>query len=79
MEPSLALSGDTLVIGAPAEDSNARGVNQDSMNDASTDSGAAYVLVRDAAGFWSQQAYLKASNADPARLVRSTQWRYPAT
>jgi trimeric autotransporter adhesin len=53
---SLALSGNTLVIGAPMEDGS---------NDTASDSGAAYVLVRDSAGIWSQQAYLKASNADP--------------
>ena len=61
---ALALSGDTLVIGALMEDSDARGINLDGSNDASSDSGAAYVLVRDAVGVWSQQAYLKASNAD---------------
>jgi trimeric autotransporter adhesin len=62
---ALQLSGDTLVIGAPTEDSNARGVNLDGSNDASSDSGAAYVLVRDSSGVWSQQAYLKGSNAEP--------------
>src|SRR5688500_6736806 len=38
---------------------------EDASNDASSDSGAAYVLVRDTAGVWSQQAYLKAATADP--------------
>ncbi|MBB6096268.1 hypothetical protein HNQ60_005190 [Povalibacter uvarum] len=60
----LALSGDTLVVGAPAEDSDARGVNQDGTNNAASGSGAAYVITRDSAGAWSQQAYLKASNGD---------------
>lgn len=58
---SVALSRDTLVIGAPGEDSAATGVNGDGDDNAAPQSGAAYVFVRDADG-WSQQAYLKASN-----------------
>lgn len=58
---TLALSGDTLVVGADAEDSNAVGVNGNADNDSDNDSGAAYVFVR-AAGVWAQEAYLKASN-----------------
>ncbi len=50
---SVALSGDTLVIGAPYEDGPA---------EALSDSGAAYVFVRDGSD-WTQRAYLKASNA----------------
>ncbi|MEY4166619.1 MAG: hypothetical protein RIR52_443, partial [Acidobacteriota bacterium] len=60
---SVAISGDTVVIGAPYEDSNAKGVNGDQMNDAAPGSGAAYVFVRNGTA-WSQQAYLKASNTD---------------
>jgi hypothetical protein len=61
---SLALSGDgnTLVVGAMYEDSNATGLNGDQSNDLATNSGAAYVFVR-SAGVWSQQAYLKSSNS----------------
>ncbi|MDT8438116.1 MAG: FG-GAP repeat protein [Wenzhouxiangellaceae bacterium] len=61
---SVALSGDTLVVGARGEDSNATGVNGDQVNNEATTSGAAYVFVRDGSGIWSQQAYLKASNTD---------------
>jgi hypothetical protein len=61
---SVAVSGDTVVIGAPLEDSNARGVNGDQNDNGLMDSGAAYVFVRDGDGVWSQQAYLKASNPD---------------
>ena len=57
----LALSGDTLLVGAPLEDSNATGVNGDQANNAATDAGAAYVFVRSGTN-WIQQAYLKASN-----------------
>src|ERR1043166_7123941 len=58
---AVAISGDTLVIGAPGEDSNGSSESDNSYSS----SGAAYVFVRDANGVWSQQAYLKASNADP--------------
>src|SRR5205814_5798062 len=58
---SVAISGDTMVVGAPLEDSGATGVNGDQSDNSATDSGAAYVFVRNG-GTWSQQAYLKASN-----------------
>jgi hypothetical protein len=57
----VAISGDTLVVGAPDEDSNATGINGNQSNNSATDSGAAYVFVRNGTN-WSQQAYLKASN-----------------
>lgn len=60
---SVAISGDTVVIGAEMEDSNASGVNGDQADNSSNESGAAYVFVRNA-GVWSQQAYLKASNTE---------------
>jgi hypothetical protein len=56
---SLAMSGDTLVVGAPLEDSIPDPKNVDPINnDANTDSGAAYVFVR-INGVWTQQAMLK--------------------
>jgi FG-GAP repeat len=58
---ALALDGDTLVVGAPFEDSNATGVNGDETNNGASASGAVYVFIR-TNGVWSQQAYLKASN-----------------
>ncbi|MBL8694734.1 MAG: integrin [Planctomycetes bacterium] len=58
---SVAISGDTMVVGAPFEDSNAAGVNGDQNNESGQNFGAAYVFVRNGA-VWSQQAYLKASN-----------------
>jgi len=58
---SVAISGDTIVIGAPEEDSDAIGVNGDPFNDNNPDSGAAYVFVRNGTT-WTPQAYLKASN-----------------
>jgi len=62
---SLSADGAMLAVGAPGEDSNAMGVGGDDTNDVATDSGAVYVFTR-AAGAWSQQAYVKTSNTDPA-------------
>lgn len=60
---SVAISGDTIVVGAYWEDSNATGVDGNGANNSAEDSGAAYVFVRNGTT-WSQQAYLKASNTD---------------
>ena len=51
-----------VVVGAPQESSNAVVINGDGNNDLASRSGAAYVFVR-SGSTWSQQAYLKASNA----------------
>ena len=60
---SLGLSGDTLVVGANGEDSDAVGVNGDGMNDNTYGSGAAYVFTR-SGSTWSEESYLKSSNPD---------------
>jgi hypothetical protein len=60
---SVALSrgGDTLAVGAPGEASSTTGI--DSIPDElANGAGAVYVFTRNA-GAWSQQAYVKASNA----------------
>ncbi len=57
---SVAVDGNMVVVGAPQESSNGAGGPTD--NSASS-AGAAYVFVRNGAT-WSQQAYLKASNAE---------------
>lgn len=65
---SVAISGDTIVIGAQDEKSNATGVNGSGQDDNSlTAAGAAYVFVRSESN-WAQQAYLKASNTDAGDL-----------
>ncbi|MEM9457831.1 MAG: integrin [Myxococcota bacterium] len=63
---SLVLSedGSTLAIGAPAEDSDTTSVNGPDSNNDEDESGAVYVFVRADNGRWSQQAYLKANNAE---------------
>ncbi len=64
---SVAVSGDTIVVGALFEDSNAVGVNGNQVDNGFPNAGAAYVFVR-AGGVWSQQAYLKASNTAPQAI-----------
>jgi hypothetical protein len=62
---AIALSGDghTLAVGATLEDSNARGINGDQPDNSAPSAGAVYVFGRSGAS-WTQQAYIKASNAD---------------
>ncbi len=61
----MAISGDTLVVGAPNDSSLGKGVNASQTQDVTNGwaSGAVYVFVR-VGGNWSFQAYLKASNPD---------------
>lgn len=59
---SSAISGDTLVVGAPREASAAIGINGDEDDNSAPGAGAAYVFVRGVDGTWTQQAYLKASD-----------------
>jgi hypothetical protein len=60
---SVAISGDTIVVGASLEDGGSAGVDGDPTDDSAPDAGAAYVFVRSGTT-WTQQAYLKASNPD---------------
>ncbi len=60
---SIAISGDTIVVGAYFEDSSATGINGNQSDNSANDSGAAYVFVRNGSN-WTQQAYLKASNSN---------------
>jgi hypothetical protein len=57
----LELEQDTLVVGAPYEDSGASGINGNQANEGSRGSGAVYVFRRTDTT-WVQQAYIKASN-----------------
>lgn len=59
----VAVSGDTLAVGAPEEDSSATGIDGNQTDNSADAAGAVYVFRRDGAT-WSQQAYLKASNTD---------------
>jgi len=61
---AIAMSGETLIVGAVLEDSRATGSNGDQSDNSAQDSGAAYVFARHA-GSWVQESYLKAPNSDP--------------
>ncbi|KAF0191976.1 MAG: Uncharacterized protein FD165_1310 [Gammaproteobacteria bacterium] len=61
---ALGSAGNTLAVGAYWEDSGTTGINS-TPNEGGSDSGAAYVF-RYATGAWSEQAYIKASNAGPS-------------
>ena len=63
---ALGSNGNTLVVGSRGEDSNATGINTDGASEAdnsATRAGAVYIFSRNG-GSWSQQAYVKASNAE---------------
>jgi len=68
---AVAISGDTLVVGANLEDSNATGVNSNQNNNSAPGAGAAYVFQRTGTT-WSQQAYLKPSNTGSGDLFGVT-------
>jgi len=63
---SLAISddGDTIAVGANAEDGAAAGINGNQADDSKQSAGAVYVFTR-SGRTWSQQAYVKAANTDP--------------
>ncbi len=60
---SVDISGDTIIVSAIDEDSNAQGIDGDQDDNSADTSGAAYVFTREN-GQWSQQAYIKASNTE---------------
>ena len=68
---SLAISGDTIVVGATGEASTTTGVingnDLSATNDAGNSEGAAYVFRR-SGSTWSHEAYLKAPNASALSL-----------
>lgn len=59
---AVALGNDTLLVGAPEEDSNADGINGNDKDNTANDAGAAYMFTR-VNNAWSQTAYIKASNS----------------
>ncbi len=60
---ALSSDGSRLLVGAPMEDSVARGLNGRQDDTSAVESGAAYFFTR-AGTTWSQHSYIKASNAD---------------
>jgi len=67
---ALSADGVTLVVGAPGEDSDARGVEGDQSSVASVDSGAVFAY-RSQSGTWRRHAYLKASNTSAGDVFGS--------
>jgi hypothetical protein len=63
---ALAISSDgsTMAVGAPHENSGAKGVNGNQNDESAYGSGAVYIFTR-AGNTWAQQAYIKASNPGP--------------
>jgi len=59
--------GNTLAVGAIAEDSASAGINGNQADNTANSAGAVYVFSR-AGTTWSQQAYLKAANPDPGDM-----------
>ncbi|MEW5848473.1 MAG: hypothetical protein AB2A00_06645 [Myxococcota bacterium] len=55
---SVAIFGDTMVVGAPLEASSSTTINGNQGDDSAPAAGAVYVYVHNN-GLWSQQAYLK--------------------
>ena len=67
---AVSLSGNTLVVGASSEDSNQTSITNGpraSADNSASDAGAAYVFTR-SGSTWTQQAYLKAPNAESGDL-----------
>ena len=61
---ALSADGSTLAVGAYREDGGSTGINGNQADKSALNAGAVYVFTR-VDGSWTQQAYLKASNADP--------------
>ena len=60
---SASSDGNTFVVGAIGEDSTATGIGGAQLDNSTESAGAVYVFVRSSTGSWSQEAYIKASNA----------------
>jgi hypothetical protein len=64
---SVTISGEVIIVGAPAEDGFGVRTDADPTAMGATDSGAAYVFER-VDGYWRQTAYLKAFDSDAGDL-----------
>ncbi len=67
----LADDGNTLAVGARLEDSSATSIDGNQADNLAGESGAVYVFTRSGAN-WSQQAYIKASNAEAGDFFSSS-------
>jgi hypothetical protein len=64
---SVAIDNNVIVVGAPAEDSNASGIDGNGDSDGLGNSGAVYIFRR-TGDTWEQEAYVKASNPQSCAL-----------
>lgn len=60
---SFSTDGNTLAVGAPFEDSSAKGVGGNPNDNMSESAGAVYIFTR-TANTWAQEEYIKAPNSD---------------
>lgn len=60
---SLSSDGSTMAVGSPGESFNAKGINDEESGASMLNTGAVYVFKR-MGTIWSQEAYIKASNAN---------------
>jgi hypothetical protein len=60
---ALSADGNTLAVGTGFEDSSAKGINGNQLDNNASQSGAVYVFTRNGI-VWTQQAYIKASNTE---------------
>lgn len=61
---SVAISGDTIAVGAPGEDSAATGIDGAQDDSTAAEAGAVYIFERGEDDSWTQTAYVKASNTN---------------
>jgi hypothetical protein len=59
--------GNTIAVGAIAEDGGSAGINGNQADNSATSAGAVYVFARTGSA-WAQQAYVKPMNPDPGDL-----------
>ena len=64
---AVAISGDTIVVGANGEDSNATGINGNQLDNSAQSSGAAYVFT----GFGSRPCLTIARDTGTGFMIRS--------
>ncbi len=68
---ALAIDGDTIVVGAPNEDSGATGINGNPADNSAENSGAVYVYTRGEDDLWQLEAYIKSSNSEAGDFFRA--------
>lgn len=61
---AVAVSADTVLVGAPGESSASTGIGGNQSDNSAPNAGAAYVFER-SAGVWTQSAYLKGASSTP--------------